>query len=790
MRGRWVFALLMFALAAGLATRIPDIQLKTSTEDFLFEDDPIREAYDGFRAQFGQEQVVMVTISPPDLFDPAFLDKLRAMHDELEAEVPYLEDITSLVNARSVYGRGDELVVEDLLEDLDRTPEGLAALRERVLSTASYRDSGLISKDGRSTTVLIEVATYSSIGVDPGDEFGGFDEEVPSAAGTAEKRPFLTGSENSELVEAVKRITSKYEAPDFPMLLGGGTMITHELAAAMQTDIPLFFGGALLAIAVFLVVLFRRFTPVVLSVLVVVPAVLATFGLAAIVRLPFAVTAQLLPSFFLAVGVSYTVHVTTIFLRELGTGTDRLGALEMAMRHSGLPIAMTAFTTAVGMCSFLVAEMRPIADMGLLAALGVFVLLVYALVLLPALLAMLPMRAKQSVETPRIDAFLGATAAASCRRPWTMVLATAFLALGAVASWSLLYLSSDPIGWFPEEHSFYRAADFISDEFGGANSFELIVDTGEENGLHDPATLARFARAEALVAEYKERGEELSYTISLADIARETHQALNANDPAFYTLPDERQLIAQELLLFENSGSDDLEKVVDPQFSKARFSIRSIWRDGVNAQAFLRRYEDELHAAFDGVAETEMTGMSVVISRTVDATMESMLQSYALALALITPLMILLIGSLRAGLVSMVPNLVPIFMTLGMMGLTGIPIDMFTLLAGCIAIGLAVDDTIHFITGFRRYLALGHDPVRAVELTMQSTGRALLFTSVVLTSGFLVLTLSEMLNLVQVGTLTAFAIASAFILDVTVTPALLVLTHRGKYGRGRSAEPA
>ena len=401
---------------------------------------------------------------------------------------------------------------------------------------------------------------------------------------------------------------------------------------------------------------------------------------------------------------------------------------------------------------------------------------------------MLPMRAKQSVETPRIDALLGATAAASCRRPWTMVIATAVLALGAVASWSLLRLSSDPIGWFPEDHSFYRAAAFIVDEFGGANSFELIVDTGEENGLHDPHTLARFAQAEALVEQYKEEGEELSYTISLADITRETHQALNANDPAFYVLPDERQLIAQELLLFENSGSDDLEKVVDPQFSKARLSIRSTWRDGVNAQAFLRRHENDLHAVFDGVAETEMTGMSVVISRTVDATMESMLKSYALALALITPLMILLIGSLRAGLVSMVPNLVPIFMTLGMMGLTGIPIDMFTLLAGCIAIGLAVDDTIHFITGFRRYLSLGHDPVEAVELTMQSTGRALLFTSVVLTSGFLVLTLSDMLNLVQVGTLTAFAIASAFILDVTVTPALLVLTHRGKYGRGAAAE--
>ena len=787
MRGRWFFAALMFGIAIALGSRIPDLEIQTSTEEFLFEDDPVRATYDAFRAQFGQEQVVMLTIAPPELFDFEFLDRLRVLHDELEAEVPYLEDITSLVNARSVYGRGDELVVEDLLENLDRTPEALAALRDRVLSTPSYRDSGLVSGDGKATAILIEVATYSSLGDEGGDEFGGFDDTEPTAATGSEKRKFLTGAENSALVETIKEVSSRHESEDFPVLLGGGTMITHEMSVAMQKDIPRFFGGALAAIGVFLVVLFRRFTPVVLSVLVVVPAVAATFGLAASFGMPFAVTGQLLPSFFLAVGVSYTVHVTTIFLRELGTGTEREPALERAMRHSGLPVAMTALTTVVGMCSFLVAEMRPIANMGALAALGVAVVLVYALVLLPALIALLPMRAKRSVETPRIDALLGATAALSARRPWWMVCITGALALGAVASWSLLKLSSDPIGWFPKEHPFYRAADYLTEHFGGASTLEVLVDTGRENGLHEPANMKRLERLEEMIEGYKESGANLSYTISVADIARETHQALNANDPAFYAVPDDRQLLAQELLLFENSGSDDLEKVVDPQFSTARFSIRSKWRNGVDTTGFIQEAEPELRAALAGVAEMELTGMMAVISRTVDATMGSMLRSYALALGLITPLMILLIGSLRAGLVSMVPNLVPIFMTLGMMGLTGIPIDMFTLLAGCIAIGLAVDDTIHFITGFRRYLAQGNDPVRAVELTMQTTGRALLFTSVVLTSGFLVLTLSDMLNLFQVGILTSFAISTAFILDVTVTPALLVLTHRGKYGRDAAA---
>jgi uncharacterized protein len=148
--------------------------------------------------------------------------------------------------------------------------------------------------------------------------------------------------------------------------------------------------------------------------------------------------------------------------------------------------------------------------------------------------------------------------------------------------------------------------------------------------------------------------------------------------------------------------------------------------------------------------------------------------------------MIILIGSLRAGLVSMVPNLIPIIAALAVMVLVGIELDMFTILGACIAIGLAVDDSIHFISGFRRHLDLTGDPERAIERTMESTGRALLFTSVVLVAGFGVLGFSSMANLAYLGLTTAFAIGLAFVLDVTVTPALLALTHAkvGSASRG------
>jgi len=787
LRLRWPIVVAVTFLTVGISTFIPTMEVKMASEDFLFEDDPVRAVYDDFKREFGQDQVTIVAITPPEIFDLDFLRTLESLHRDLENEVPYLEEVTSLVNVRSTYGRGDELVVEDLLDEMPTTEAELAAFRSRVESTPFYRKTGILSDDLRSTGIRIEVAIYgdglgeTEVGADEFD-LGGFEDEGAPAEPT--KRPFLSGSENAELIETIHRITARYEGPDFEIVAGGGTMLTYELTRQLGLDVPRFFGAGLVVIGVFLIVLFRRIAPVFLCLGVVVPATLGTFGLSSAFGLPFSAPTQVIPSFLLAIGVSYSVHLVTIFMTDLGEGRAPVASLEHALRHSGLPILMTGLTTSAGLLSFLAAEMKPIQEMGLIASIGVATMLFYGLVFLPALLVLIPMKGRAARPGSPVDRILGGLAAASARHPWPIIVVTLLVTACAGFSMTGLYASSNPTSWFPDEHRYARAAERLNADFGGTYAFELVVDTGREDGLKEPQVLERIASIDELVEAHKAAGAQLTHTISLVDIAKETHQALNANDAAYYTIPDDRRLLAQELLLFENSGSDDLEEVVDPQFSRARYTIRSSWQDGVYTSPFLDAFAPVLRAQVGDVGTLTITGMSALIARSVDATYVSMMRSYGLALCLITPLMIVLIGSLRSGLVSMVPNLVPILMTLGLMPLVGIPIDMFTLLAGCISIGLAVDDSIHFISGFRRYLAQGLDPVAAVEATMQTTGRALLFTSIVLTSGFAVLTLSEMLNMWNIGVLTSFAISAAFLLDVTVTPALLVLTH----GRGRAEQ--
>jgi predicted RND superfamily exporter protein len=311
-------------------------------------------------------------------------------------------------------------------------------------------------------------------------------------------------------------------------------------------------------------------------------------------------------------------------------------------------------------------------------------------------------------------------------------------------------------------------------------SLELIIDTGKENGLYEPEVLERIERVSERTREFANAGTPLGKTVSLLDILKETHQALNENQSAYYTIPDNREVVAQELLLFENSGSDDLEEIVDSQFSRTRFTIRAPWLDAHEWTAFLDHAEAEYQRILGEEIELTMTGLMVMMTRTMGAAISTMVRAYALAFVLITPLMMLLIGSLRGGLVSMVPNLTPILMTIGLMGWVGIPLDVFSLMIGCIGIGLAVDDTIHFIHGFQRYRRLGSSPQRAIHQTLETTGKALLFTTLVLSAGFFVFMLASMTKVIAFGLLTGFAISMAFIADVTVTPALLVLFYGGR----------
>jgi hypothetical protein len=799
--GRRPVAVLLVCLAfvAVCAAGLPGLHVDVSFEAFLRAKDPVRVAYDRFRERFGRDERIVVAIrrapdaeGPGDVFDAAFLAKLRDLHDAIAADVPYVEELTSLVNARDTRGEGDTLYVEDFLDPWPETEADLARLRARALANPLFRNT-VLSADARITTIAIEPWLHSA-GDAPVDDLGGFDSDIDDAAASAgsARAPLLSSRESAELVARLRGILAGFEGPDFEIHVGGSTVMLNDVTAAMMHDMPRFVALAIATIAVLLFALFRRAVAVVAPLVVVILSVVCTFGLMGWTDTRIHAPTQILPSFLLAVGVGDAVHLLAIFFERLRRGEAREEALARALGHSGLALVLTSLTTAAGLASFATAGVAPVAALGVFAPIGVMIALGLSLSLLPAIVRLWPgvePAARDRLDAPnRLDRVLVGLGTFAARHPRRIVVVSALLWVASAAGASQLVLSHDPLSWLGDEAEIVRDTAFIDRELGGSVSFEVLVQTPERDGVRRPEVLERMARLGRSYEEIPRDGLVAGQTTSLADVVKEINRALNADREEAYVIPDDPRLVAQELLLFENTGTDDLEELVDADYRTARIAVRMPWRDAVGYTDFFDAAEADARSALGDSATTSMTGVLALLVRSLSALVVSIASSYLIAFAVITPLMVLLLGSLRLGLLAMLPNLTPILLTLGLMGVAGFPLDAFSLLIGGIALGLAVDDTIHFMHNYRRERDGGAAREDAVEKTLRSTGRAMLITTCVLSLGFLGFVLSSMQNLVDLGILVSFAIATAFVADVLLAPALLALVDDAPAARGGASE--
>ncbi|MEZ4289054.1 MAG: MMPL family transporter [Myxococcota bacterium] len=777
---------LSLALVVGLLPQARHIQLDTHPEKFLAQDHPVRAAYADFKDRFGGDNLVLVTLEADDWFTLDRLAWLRDLHDALEAELPHVEEITSLVNARVTRGEGDSLIVEDLLE---RWPEGesdLARLRTIVRETPVHQRL-LLGEGERHTSLVIELVPW--IRDAAGDDLlGGFEDHTAAASeGVRAERRGLSQADEASILAALDRVLARFARPDVEVGVSGMPSVNVGIIESMDRDMRRFVSASIVAIVLVLFVLLRRVSGVVLPLVVVVMALLATVGWMGTRGAPVNMTVQILPTFLLAVGASAAIHLLVIFFHAYDAGASRAEAVRVALGHAGLPITMACLTTAAGLASFLASDLMIVRDIGVIAPVGIAFALAFVLALLPALLVLCPIsRRPPDAEGARGRIVQAVVVGAdwSVRHPLTVVLLTALVAAVALVGARNIVFDTDPMDNV-EPGSPLIASMAVSDALmAGTTALELVIDSGEVNGFHDPARQQALADLATWVDAYDDEGVPfVRKTMSLNDVLKEIHQALNENRPEFHTTPTDRALIAQELLLFENSGSDDLEDLVDSEFRMARLTVRSVWESALFLEPRMAAIVDEARLRFPE-ARIVATGIVAIVVQAMLETQRGMASSYAIALLTITPMMMVLVGTLRGGLSSMVPNLLPVLIVLGIFGYSGVPLAMFSTMTGSIAIGLAVDDTIHFFHSFYREFARTGDTRASVRRTLESTGRALLTTSIVLSIGFSVFLFSPIGPVRTFGGVTTLAIAIAFLADVLIAPALVTLATRGRQATG------
>lgn len=587
-------------------------------------------------------------------------------------------------------------------------------------------------------------------------------------------------------------------------------------------------GVAMIGIFVGLLwVLFRSLSAVLWPILTIALSLTWTWGATAWLGVPMSTMLVLTCLLIFACGIADCVHVMSAYFSCRREGLDHDDAIHAAYEKTGLAIFVTTITTMAGVLALSLSDLTPIRIFGVMSAGGVFMALFFTMALLPILLslwhpgvpstapatrsarqrwqalptsarglaiALLILAAMAAFGVP-VGAYLtlvcGLTAAVLhwqapmlravprlvARSPGAILGVFGTVLLLCIYGTSLVRIDSN-ISELTREGSEMRVAYAVVDEhMAGAQSMEVMIDTGVSDGLLNPAMLqAVDALQTRIETEY---AAQISRTWSLADIVKDTSQIMNNNDPAFYRVPDTEALISQLLYLFNSANPDDRRSLVSDDYSRSHITLNAYNAGSYQYQQFF----DEIGLLIDEVfaplreafpaLEVRMTGSIPLMMRATDEIAQSQYSSFGLALGVICVIMMLTLGSIQGGLLAVIPNLIPALLSFGLMGLLGIPLDTDTLMIAPVIIGIAVDDTIHFMTHYRLELIRTRSMAQALRSTVEDVGTAVVFTTMVLGMGFAIMGFSDYLGIAKIGIFGSLAIFMALLCDLFLIPALL-----------------
>jgi predicted RND superfamily exporter protein len=730
----------LVALTLALGAAAPFTRWDPSPDALTIEGSPELAAYRDYLASFGSDELLVIAFEHPALLGGEGLGALRALTDAL-LDAPGVEDVMSLDTAYDVefgpFGPFAAPLVPDALEEAPPAEQLLARVRALPLA----RD-GLVDESGHTAAIVVKPRA-SELGADARHR----------------QRAMLDG---------VDAVLARPEFAGLRFHLAGSPVFNRELERLNTRDNALFTPVAAGLVAVLLALALRGAVAVALAMGCVGGTVAWVRGAMTLLGVPLDTTTSLLAPLLMVLAVCVVVHVLARYQRERAAGKSAAEAVDEIEAHVFLPALLTALTTAIGFVSLLVSPIASVRSFGLFSALGAMVSFLLGAVAVPAALRVLE-PAGRAAGRDRVGAWLGAVAGFSEQHAGKILLATAALVLLGAASLPRLRVSTHDGEFFPPDHPINLAYDFIEARLGGITPLELVFESERRAGLRDPAALAAIAR----VQDFLGAAPETLRGVSLADWVAEAREALEG--PEAEGRPLDAEALERAAFVLEAVAKDDLPYWVRDDWTRARLSSRTIGLDSEQNTALLARVEAAAHAAVAGVPglSVRVTGLVPVFARMEEYLLASQIRSFATASLAIFVVFAVLLRSIGWALVAMVPNLVPVVLTLAWMALAGIPLDVVTVMIASITLGIVVDDTVHLLHGFQRARADGLAPGAAMGDALARSGHALVFTALVLSLGFATLALSEFRPTARFGELTAVTIAVALAAELLLLPALV-----------------
>ena len=746
---RWltvsVCLLVMLALAAGAARLV---EVDVDTRNHFAEDDPHLVALEQLEEIYALSDSVLVAVAPKDgaIFTHEALTAIEELTGQLW-QTPYATRVDSIANYLHSRGFEDELIVEPLIDAAASLTDGdLERIEEIALATEEVAGR-FVSRDGRVAGLTVSLV---------------LPEENRQSA-KLEVVDFLHA--------AAADARARHSAIEYH--LTGELFLNRAVRDALDEDMGVLGPVAFATMLLVAVVLLRSIWAIVAIVVMLVAVILSGLGFAGWTGMKLYGESGAALFVLMAVTVAHSVHVIEGMMAEMRRGLDRRQAAIQSVQVNMWPVFLTSVTTAIGFLSLNFSEMPPFRIMGNIVAFGVMCAFVYAVTLLPTFLSFAPMRARPLRAGKR--EFFDLVGRFVVSRRLTLLFSFGVLVVVLIAGISRIELDDNHLELLDRSYEYRRSTDFISERFNGLEPFEYSLSAGREGGITDVDYLRQ---VDAFAAWYRTQ-PEVAHVFAITDVMKRLHKNLNGDDPAFYRVPDDSDLAAQYLLLYEFSlpVGLDLNNLIDIERSATRMTVvlgslstnEKLELDN-RAQAWLRENAPGL--------ETGATGAMIVGSYSIKRNIEKMLLGTVVAMAIVSLLLIFIFRSLRFGLISLVPNFVPAAMTIGLWGYAVGEVGVAASVVTALAFGIIVDDTIHFMTKYLRSRKDGLLPSESVQSAFRSVGKALLTTTVVFGIGFLVFGASGMANNQALGLLMGITVVIALLADFLFLPPLLMVLDR------------
>jgi len=748
-RWRYLVVLAVIATVVAAGAGMPKLSMSNDYRMFFGEDNPQLLEFEQMQNTFNKNDNIMFVVTPKNgkVFSIETLKAIQAI-TEASWQIPFSTRVDSLTNYQHTYAEEDDLIVDDLVVDPDELNENDLARIQSIAINEPMLLHRLISPDSKYTGINVNIQL-------PGKSLG----EVPEAVAYA--RTIKT------------EMLAKF--PNIEIRLVGLAVMNNAFPEESQQDVKTLYPLALAFIIVTLFFLLRGFSGVVICFTMIIMSIIVAMGISGWMGTLLSPPVLSAPIMILTMAIANGVHLLVTMRHEMALGRDKIAGMVESMRINFQPVFVTSLTTILGFLSLNFSDAPPFHDLGNIAAIGVAAGFILSVTFLPAMVAILPAHSRKEVLGKKALGNFGEFVIKHHNR---LLIGSAVISIALVSLVPSNELNDIFVEYFDESVEFRRDSDYAAEHLTGVYYMDIALSAAETGGISNPDFLKKTEK----FSNYLRLQPGVVHVHTITDTFKRLNKNMHGDDPAWYKLPDEREMAAQYLLLYEMSLPYGLDLNNQIDISKSATKI-AVTLDTLSSNEILEFEQQTKQWIKNNISDIKAiaSGPTLMFAHIGKRNINSMLIGTTVALFLISMVLIFFMKSFKYGLISIIPNMLPAASAFGVWALYSGQVGLALSVVTGMTLGIVVDDTVHFLSKYiraRRERNLNAE--EAVRYAFNSVGIALLVTSIVLIAGFMILAQSHFSLNSEMGLVTSIVIALALALDFTLLPALLMKIDKDK----------